>query len=170
MTAWDESYYQTFGYRWKGEDTLTWGNPNEWVLINWLRNFFLNDPNCEKEVFIHQDAFWEILRNVRITKLEQIYTFRNKEKVRQFFEKHPPLISVLLEAKSVLSIYFGANIHVTLEIVSDPDVPDFNRMFGYIGTGGLSPDVAFERLAAMDNAWFLKQVDNIGDLFNFNLE
>lgn len=170
-SAWDESYEQTFGYRWRGQDTLTYGNPNEWVLINWVRKFFLGEPRMEAIASPNQlDLFFTVLKSSRLAKLEQSFTFRQPEQVIEFLGNNPNLITILLEAKPILEKFFGAGVDVTLEIVPDPEAPDYSQLYGYIHTGDLSPEEAFERLNAMDDAWFLKQINLTGGLFNFNLE
>lgn len=169
-SAWDESYDQTFGYRWRGEDTLTWGNPNEWVLINWVRNIFLRKPDMETNAMSKQVGFWQVLQDTRIARLEQVYKFHHAEKVKQFLVNNPVIISILLEAQAVLEKFFGSDVGVTLEVVSDPEASDNSQLFGYIHTGDMAPDVAFKHINAMDEAWFLKKIDLIGGLFNFNLE
>jgi hypothetical protein len=165
-----ETYEQTSGYRWRGQDTLTWGNPNEWVVINWMRNIMLGDPGMEVVALSKQIDLWCVLQSARITNLEHVYTFRQAENVKGFLFKNPTIVSVIIEAKTVLEKFFGPDIHVSLEVVSDPETKDNTQLFGYIQTGDMLPDVAFECLNAMDEAWFIKQFDLTSGLFNFSLE
>jgi len=167
-TAWDETYGQTLGYRWRGEDTLTWGNPNEWVRINWLRNIIMGDAEMEALTLLSADLF-SVMLKAQITRLEQIYSFRQDEAVKRFLEKNSAIVLLLLEAKSVRDHFFGTGIDISLEVVSDPEATNNSQLFGYIHTPGLPPDVALERINAMDEAWFLKKFEQTGGQFNFIL-
>jgi hypothetical protein len=171
VTAWDESYGQTLGYRWRGEDTLTWGNADDWILIKWLIKYFFSQENENVSVLGQQQVIlWLILYEARIAKLKTIYTFRNGDDIRQFLLDHRSILSVLWEARPVVEEFFGNDVSVDLEVVNDPEASHSKQLFGYIGTASLSPEEAFERLNAFDEVWFLKQFDLTGGLFNFNLE
>jgi hypothetical protein len=99
-----------------------------------------------------------------------MYTFRNAAAVRRFLLAHLSLIGVLVEAYSHLSKYFGPDPRVALEIVSDPEADDGrDQLFAYILTS-LPVDEALVRLDRLDEEWFLDQLDQVGGLFNFNLE
>lgn len=166
-TAWDESYGQTFNYRWRGADTLTWGNLDEWVRINWLRDIFKG--NAEMKPHTLSTELFSVMLKSQIAKLEQVYTFRHDEIVKKFLEKNSSIVLLLLEAKPVLYHFFGKGIDVSLEVVSDPEATNSSQLFGYIHIPGLSPDVALEQINAMDEAWFLKKFEQTGGQFNFIL-
>jgi hypothetical protein len=191
-SAWDEAYGQTLGYRWKGEDTLTWGNADEWIVIKWLAqrfvlqeqadmsfvanasdtaaSLFFTQEQVDLSVFAEQEAnLWAIVYEARIAKLGSIYTFRNSDEVIEFLINNK-IFSVLWEAWPVLQEFFGSDISVALEVVNDPETTHTKQLFGYISAMSLSPDEAFERLNAFDEAWFLKQFVLTGGLLNFNLE
>jgi len=172
-SAWDEAYGQTFGHRWKGEDTLTWGNADEWILIKWLaqRIFAQGQAQEELNAFPQQEInLWAVVYEARIAKLESFYTFRNSDEVKIFLINNKRIFSVLWGARPVLEEFFGTDISIALEVINDPESTNIKQLFGYINAGSLSPDEAFERLSAFDDVWFLKQFDLTGGLFNFNLE
>jgi hypothetical protein len=172
-SAWDETYSQTFSYRWKGEDTLTWGNADEWILIKWLAQRIFAQGQAEEKLnaLAQQELnLWAVVFEARIAKLETKYTFRNSNEVKNFLMNHKRVLSVLWDARPVLEEFFGNNISIALEVVCDPETNNAEQLFGYINAGSFSPDEAFERLNAFDDVWFLKQFDLIGGLFNFNLE
>ena len=176
VSAWDESYGQTFGYRWRGEDTLTWGNVDEWILIKWLfQRFFgqgqLQDDLNYSVLLAQQEVdLRTVINETRIAKLEAKYTLRNSNEIRMFLIEHKQVLSVLWDARSIVEEFFGNDVSIDLELVNDPESYNSKQLFGYINAKSLSPDEAFERLSAFDEAWFLKQLDLTGGLFNFNLE
>jgi hypothetical protein len=168
VSAWDETYNQTTGYRWKGKDTLTWGNLDEWVSINRIREL-VRSSQKNTRTLIAETELRAVLIGTRIVKLDRIYSFRMPDEIKSFLLVHPTIISVLDEARSVLEKFFGESVRVSLEIISDPEASDHRQLFGYINAE-LSPEDALSRLDAFDNAWFLKQLNLVGGLFNFNLE
>ena len=168
VSAWDEGNEQTFGYRWKGQDTLTWGNLDEWLVIKWLtQQFFERDA----AILAKQQAdFAKVLAEIHMAQLESLYDFRNQIEIKGFLVYHRALIPVLKEAYSIVEEFFGNDVLVALEVVKDPEAKNEEQLFGYIKLDTFSPEEAFERLNAFDEAWFLKQVDVIGGYLNFNLE
>jgi hypothetical protein len=171
VSVWDETYGQTLGYRWKGEDTLTWGNADEWILIKWLAQRFFAQEHLDISIFAQQEVnLWAVVSEMRIAKLETIFNFRNPDEVKRFLGEHKLIISVLLNARSIVEEFFGNDVPVALEVVIDPEALSKKQLFGYISTGSMPLDEAFERFNAFDESWFLKQYDLTDGLFNFNLE
>ena len=171
VSAWDEAYGQTLGYRWKGEDTLTWGNADEWILIKWLVQRFFAQENLDISNFAQQEVnLWAVVSEMRIAKLETIFNFRNPDEVKRFLREHKLIIPVLLNTRSIVEEFFGNEVPVALEVVIDPEALNNKQLFGYISTGSMPQDEAFERFNAFDESWFLKQYDLTDGLFNFNLE
>lgn len=171
VSAWDETYNQTFGYRWKGEDTLTWGNADEWILIKWLLQRFFAQEQLDISAFAKQEVnLWAVVYEARIAKLESIYTFRSPVDVKKFLIDNKRIFSVLWDARPVVEEFFGNNISISLEVVSDPEAANIKQLFGYINVASFPPEEAFKRFNAFDEVWFLKQFDLTGGLFNFNLE
>jgi len=171
VSAWDEAYGQTLGYRWKGEDTLTWGNADEWILIKWLVQRFFAQEHLDISNFAQQEVnLWAVVSEMRIAKLETIFNFRNPDEVKRFLREHKLIIPVLLNTRSIVEEFFGNEVPVALEVVIDPEALNNKQLFGYISTGSMPQDEAFERFNAFDESWFLKQYDLTDGLFNFNLE
>lgn len=162
-SAWDETYGQTFVYRWRGEDTLTWGNVDEWILVKWLAQQFFAQGQLDANV-------WNVIYEARIASLETKYAFRNPIEIKKFLVENKRVLSVLWGARSVVEEFFGNNVSITLEVTCDPDAENIKQLFGYINVASLPPDEAFERFTAFDETWFLKQFDLTGGSFNFNLE
>ncbi len=107
---------------------------------------------------------------LHLAKLDSLYDFRNPTEIKGFLVDHSALIPILKEAYSVVEEFFGNDVPVVLEVVKDPEAAEFEQLFGYIKVADFSPEEAFERLSAFDDAWFLKQVDVVGGYLNFNLE
>lgn len=110
-----------------------------------------------------------VIEGSRLPELEDLYTFRNPVAVRRFLLHHPHLIDLLLEAHPYLAKSFGQDPQVALEVVHDREVADWTQLVAYIVTS-LPVDQALDELDEFDDEWFLDQVDQAGDLFNFNLE
>jgi len=147
---------QTFNHRWKGEDTLTWGDQEYWRWINLVR--FVGRPVILKE----------IVEGTRMSILEKLLTLREPAIVRRFFLSHPSLIDFVFEAYPYIQRHFGNDTQVALEVVRDPEAASPEELFAYIRTS-LPVNEAIARLDHLDE-WFLDQVDRVGGRFNFNLE
>ena len=164
-----QSSQQTFGYRWRGEDTLDWGNLENWVQIKLARDLVASSPGAQIQLAEYGALRQFIVESSRLRRLGEFYSFRDMPPVRRFLCAHPQLIDVLLEAHTYLEKHFGPGPLVTLEVVSDPEAADWDQLFAYILTS-LPVDEAQARLDRLDEEWFLGQLDRTGDLFNFNLE
>lgn len=167
-SAWQSSR-QTFSYRWRGEDTLDWGNLDYWLQIKLARNLVAGSLGAQIQLAEYDALQQFIVESSRLRQLGEFYSFRDMLPVRRFLRARPQLIDVLLEAHTYLEKHFGPGPLVTLEVVSDPEATDWDQLFAYILTS-LPVDEAQARLDRLDEEWFLGQLDRIGDLFNFNLE
>lgn len=167
VAAWDEAYEQTFAYRWKGKDTLTWGNPDEWVFINWLRNRIgVRQPS--EESLGQEKNLRAVIDLARLVRLQSLYRFHDIDKVKRFLLEYPAIMPSLLDARAALRKFFG-DTSISLEVVYDPEISNAKQLFAYIKTT-LSPDRALEQLDKFDEAWYLKQAPEIGGILNFSLE
>ncbi len=71
--AW-QVFPQTFGYRWKGEDTLDWGNLDTWIQSKWVGGL-VQSPLVEKSI------------NVRLLQYNALRGFIvESSRLRQLFE------------------------------------------------------------------------------------
>jgi hypothetical protein len=144
------------------------------MVIKWFLQRFFGHEQLDIS-FLSAQAKQEVnLRAVvyeaQVSKLEQVYVFRNSDEIREFLFEHKTIISVLLDARPVLEEFFTDRVVVSLELVDDLEISAEKQLFGYIDVAGSSPVDAFERLSAFDSAWFLKQFDFTSGLFNFSLE
>lgn len=167
-SAWDEGKAQTFGHRWTGEDTLTWGNLDEWLFVKWVTQQLVGQ---DAATFAKQQSdFAKVLAEIHMAQLESLYDFRNPTEIKGFLVHHRPMIPILKEAYFTVEEFFGNDVPVALELIKDPEAAKVEQLFGYIKIEDFSPEEAFHHLNAFDEAWYLKQVDVIGGYLNFSLE
>jgi hypothetical protein len=110
-----------------------------------------------------------ITREAQLHQLEEIYSRRQLAAVRRFLRTHPQLVDILLEAYVYLQRHFGPDPQVVLEVVSDPEVEDWDELFAYILTS-LPADQTLAQLDRFDQEWFLDQLDRTQGLLNFDVE
>jgi hypothetical protein len=159
---------QTLDYRWKGEDTLNWGEPDDWVQYRWWIHCLVEEPFQFDHCVRQYSALQDIVRASRLQEIEEMYTFRNTPEVWRFLYAHLRIIDVLLEAYPHIQEHFGSNTEVVLEVASDLEVKNWDQLFAYIVTP-LPPGEALDRLDNLDSEWFLHQLDRVDDLLNFDL-
>lgn len=110
-----------------------------------------------------------VAREAELQQLQELYIFREPTVIRQFLRTHSPLIEVLFEAWPHLHQHFGPDLQVALEVVSDPEVENWDELFAYVLTP-LLPDEALVRLNNFDQDWFLDQLDRVDGTLNFDVE
>ncbi len=164
-----QSYPQTFGYWWKGEDTLDWGNLDNWIQIKLVRDLVVNMIGTQDQLSNYAALQQFFLESSHLRRMGEIYPFRDVLAVQRFLRAYPQLTTVLLEAYAYLEKHFGPDPQVVLGVISDPEAVGREQLFAYILTS-LPVDEAQVRLDRLDEEWFLNQLDQVGDLFNFNLE
>lgn len=165
-SAW-QSFRQTFSYRWRGEDTLDWGNPDNWIQIKLVRDM-VESASAQARLVEYNALQQFIIETSRLRQLGEFYFFRNVVAVQRFLRAHPQLTRVLLEARTYLQKHFP-DPQVVLEVVPDPEAEGWNQLFAYILTR-LPVDEAQAQLDKLDEEWFLDQPEQVDNLFNFSLE
>jgi len=95
------------------------------------------------------------------------YVVDNVEGVQLFIRQHPLVAKTLIDAIEQLPKYFGATIHVALELVIDTEEDD-EQLFAYIHAA-LPVEDALNRLERLDEEWFLSWISQLNGSFNFNL-
>ncbi len=97
--------------------------------------------------------------------IERMYILQGREAIRSYLECHPHLISLLLEAWSMIPLYFSG-VQMTLRLVEDPEGDQAPQIGMYILVPSDDPDAALARLTAFDQGWWLDAMDRaFGDLF-----
>ena len=86
--------------------------------------------------------------------LENLFTYRRPQEVKELLAAHPYLASLLMEAYGKINECFGSQTEIVLELVSDPEADDDRELFAFIQTN-LSPEAALERLDRLDQEWWL---------------
>jgi hypothetical protein len=79
------------------------------------------------------------------------YEFRHRGRTLAFLTKHRSLMSHLFDAQKLIDRFFPAS-RITLEVVSDPEIEDYDQLVVYVGTD-LPPRRAFETLRELDREW-----------------
>ena len=93
-----------------------------------------------------------------IERLQDLYSFRQKQAVAEFLESHPYLVPLLLEAYPQIERHFPGHPGVFLEVVADPEATDDRELYALIGTR-LDPEEALEKLHQFDRSWWLNALD-----------
>jgi hypothetical protein len=88
-----------------------------------------------------------------VESLEQFYTFRGRNEVLQFLDRHPFLVPVLLEAPEKIRHYFPDS-QLFLEVVPDAEILDWVLLVLSILIN-LDPNDAVDRLNQIDMNWWL---------------
>jgi hypothetical protein len=110
------------------------------------------------------DAYVEVV----LAQLEPLYELRDQD-VRRILAANPHLIPVLREIARVVPDYFGPDVRLGLEVVYDPEDGGEGALFAVIRTS-LAPGIAFERLRAFDEDWWLEELRRIGGGLTVTLE
>lgn len=165
--AWG-SRLETTAYRWRGEDTLTWGNIDRWLLVEWVRNILESPQDEELRRQCQYEVLSKIVKHARLSELDSLYHYRGKEQVREYLVAHPPLIDFLQDSYPHLLRCFGPDVTYVLEVVEDPE-GDHRNLFVYICTS-LEIEQALSGLDKFDDEWFLNQIGRLNGSVNFNLE
>jgi hypothetical protein len=110
-----------------------------------------------------------LIEEEALQQIQQLYTIREADVVKQFILDHSELIEVLIEAHDQVQRQFGPDQEIALEVVSDPEVEDLDELFAYVLTSRPAEE-AQTRLNQLDEAWFLDQLDRVGGIFNLDLE
>jgi hypothetical protein len=76
-----ESQFETSAYRWRGEDTLTWGNIDRWILVEWVRNMLEGYQDID-ELRHHRQysVLGEIVEQARLSEIDSCRTSGHRSK------------------------------------------------------------------------------------------
>jgi hypothetical protein len=104
-----------------------------------------------------------------LASFENLFKLRNKREIADFLSEHPPLIGWLEQSYTALRKYLGREPQFILERVLVADETVTEQLVVYIRTT-MTVEVALQKLDEFDHHWFLRQIDYVGDVVNFNLE
>lgn len=85
--------------------------------------------------------------------LAREYTYRDEDAVRTFLVEHPRIVPILAEARRLIPHYFGMNLNVVLDVMTDPEESEARSLFALIQTS-LEPDEALPLLDAFNDRWW----------------
>ena len=154
-----QPHHGTATYRRTGEDSLNYGDPDEWSYTNL-------GPATLKPY----RSFWQKLAIRRKVVLGMCYEYRNPKGIETFLGEYPHLGDILIEGYPIFDRHFGDDgAQYVLELVRDPDDYDFSTLALFIRTHLPVPE-ARERLAQIDKDRFLDQVPTVGSQLALALE
>lgn len=115
-----------------------------------LRSALADRASAERYKFVVSDA--PVLNT-----LKRNYTLHQEEKISQFLQQHPRLLKILEDAPTQIRNYFPVNQNpdLILEILADPDIPDYEELFILIVTQ-YDADIAIENLEKLNESWWFK--------------
>ena len=87
-----------------------------------------------------------------IETLEKSYIFRDKTEVIDFINKYPFLLPVVLEAPVQISNYFPEQ-KLLLQVINDPEIPNYVHLVLSIILTDLDPDEAMDREDELRKNW-----------------
>ena len=94
-------------------------------------------------------------RGLALDALKTRYSLRSPEEVTAYLRSYPHLVPLLLEAAEVIPRYFGADTHLVLEVVVDPeDESETPELYASVQTR-LGVDEGLDRLDRLDEDWWL---------------
>ena len=102
-------------------------------------------------------------------KIARWYSVRDSGRIEDFVHQRPLIAKVLADAIDELPKYFGPQLDVELECVTDPEYEEDGQLFAYIRTS-LPAEDALKRLDQLDEDWFLAKISQLDGAFNFNLQ
>ena len=87
-----------------------------------------------------------------IEALEKLYIFRDQTEVIEFIKKYPFLLPVVLEAPAEIRSYFPDQ-KLLLQVINDPEIPNYIHLLLSILLTDLDPDEAMEREDELRKNW-----------------
>lgn len=93
-----------------------------------------------------------LISQLDIETLEKSYIFRDKTEVIDFINKYPFLLPVVLEAPVQISNYFPEQ-RLLLQVINDPEIPNYVHLVLSIILTDLAPDEAMDREDELRRNW-----------------
>jgi len=102
--------------------------------------------------------------------IEKLYQLKDEVSILSFLEDNNYLIDFLIDFhKQVTNIFKDNIIAINLNLIHDPDIFDENILFANIYTN-LSVDDAMIKIGYLDDDWYLKNINKVKGMFNFDVE
>ena len=105
--------------------------------------------------------------------LPALYTFKEREQIRQFLESNPLALTLLQEAPVRLTSLFGEGTSVCLEVVSDPEFPQSQNLWAFIladiGTSAKMEE-AEQKVRRLHEEWLIHLPRPLSGSVHFDIE
>ncbi len=89
-----------------------------------------------------------------IGRIAKSYEVEDTEAVESYLDKHPSLYDLVIEARQEITTHFDSGTPVLLDVAVDPEGINDPELVLRVQTK-LPVNLAMERLAAFDQAWWL---------------
>jgi len=151
--------------------------PQKFSFVAFVLNRALQEITCNISTAPVEEQSLRLLRQFasgvtqRESEISEIVASRvlyDAPKVKTYLLKHPSIVKVLEEGISKVREIFGSGTYIELEVVSDPEVTEYKKLFVYIVTSQVS-NMALEFLDRLDSEWYLNLSDETLDLISFNI-
>jgi len=104
-----------------------------------------------------------------LTGLKELLIFRNVAIVEDYLKRNYTLIETLLEAYLEIEKRFGFDPQICLEIITDPETPQFEQLVAFIRTT-MNAEDAFDALTSLEEEWWLEHTSFTTGLLCIHLE
>lgn len=104
-----------------------------------------------------------------VADIERQYVLHDAQTVRKYLRSHPFLVPLLQEAYGEIERCFGNNLSVVLEVVVDPEIPNYRKLWVLMQIGR-EPGAARAKLDCLDDQWWLPQSHRANGSMNIGLE
>lgn len=111
----------------------------------------------------------EANKEIEIERLAKDYQFKDYAAVWAFLNSHTELLLLLREAHHKIKTVFGYDTEIALEVFTDPESDDGQKLFALIFTA-LPVDEALAQLERLDQEWWLDATPRAKGLLNFDVE
>lgn len=111
----------------------------------------------------------EANKEIEIERLAKDYQFKDYAAVWAFLNSRTELLLLLREAHHKIKTVFGYDTEIALEVFTDPESDDGQKLFALIFTA-LPVDEALAQLERLDQEWWLDAAERAKGLLNFDVE
>ncbi|MCI0614559.1 hypothetical protein L0244_16350 [bacterium] len=111
----------------------------------------------------------EASKDIEVEQLAKDYQFKDYAEVSAFLNSNAFLILILREAHHKIKNHFGFDTEIALEVFTDPEGDDGQKLFALIFTA-LPVNEALERLEQLDQEWWLDTTTRAKGRLNIDVE
>ena len=107
-------------------------------------------------------------KHLLMEQIENLYTFTDRNEVRQYLLKNPDLLDILLNGVDEIKKVFGSNFPLLLEVHTDPE-EDWDELFIIIKTD-LSVEEVINKDEELFFSWFHGIIRQVGMRLSYTEE